>query len=266
MEAAETTFTASTATSASTETTHHNMQSGVQKSKLLSIPPEVRNNIYSVVLSSPSDIVIPESGRLTPPPLLSVCKLIQQEATQLYYAVNTFRAIVRDDVRSAPLIWTESIGRKSCRYVKGLTLEYKSSAPATEDGTTLRQLFEDQLETTVSLRNSNADAQSFDNASRNWTRAVTRHWARWLAIGMRLMHQGVRPSALHFVAPEAEQTSDDVKVQLDVEAASAWRISWEHERLQQLWLSSAEETRDRLIRNLESWESSDRLPADEREL
>lgn len=80
-----------------TEATQDEMPNDAQPCRVFEIAPELRNNIYSLVLASPHDILIPASGRLATPALLNVCQQVRQEATQLYYAENTFKVVVRDD-------------------------------------------------------------------------------------------------------------------------------------------------------------------------
>ncbi|RMY78732.1 hypothetical protein D0863_00526 [Hortaea werneckii] len=61
-----------------------------QDSKLLDLPPELRNNIYTYALATDDLIQIPASGKPTRPPLLQVCQQITADATLLYYSCNKF--------------------------------------------------------------------------------------------------------------------------------------------------------------------------------
>ncbi|KAI7162600.1 hypothetical protein KC349_g1903 [Hortaea werneckii] len=61
-----------------------------QDSRLLDLPPELRNSIYAYVLTIDDVIQIPESGKPTRPPLLQVCQQITSDATLLYYSCNQF--------------------------------------------------------------------------------------------------------------------------------------------------------------------------------
>ncbi|RMZ00329.1 hypothetical protein D0860_08022 [Hortaea werneckii] len=61
-----------------------------QDSRLLDLPPELRNSIYTYVLATDDVIQIPESGKPTRPPLLQVCQQITDEATLLYYSCSKF--------------------------------------------------------------------------------------------------------------------------------------------------------------------------------
>ncbi|RMY85846.1 hypothetical protein D0864_07206 [Hortaea werneckii] len=61
-----------------------------QDSRLLDLPPELRNSIYTYVLATDDAIQIPASGKPTRPPLLQVCQQITDEATLLYYSCSKF--------------------------------------------------------------------------------------------------------------------------------------------------------------------------------
>ncbi|KAI7285468.1 hypothetical protein KC345_g1720 [Hortaea werneckii] len=61
-----------------------------QDSRLLDLPPELRNSIYTYVLATDDVIQIPASGKPTRPPLLQVCQQITDEATLLYYSCSKF--------------------------------------------------------------------------------------------------------------------------------------------------------------------------------
>ncbi|GAB1725234.1 hypothetical protein NU195Hw_g3985t1 [Hortaea werneckii] len=61
-----------------------------QDSRLLNLPPELRNSIYTYVLATDDVIQIPASSKPTRPPLLQVCQQITDEATLLYYSCSKF--------------------------------------------------------------------------------------------------------------------------------------------------------------------------------
>ncbi|GAB1737076.1 hypothetical protein NU219Hw_g760t1 [Hortaea werneckii] len=61
-----------------------------QDSRLLDLPPELRNAIYTNVLATDDVIQIPASSKLTRPSLLKVCQQITDDATLLYYSCNKF--------------------------------------------------------------------------------------------------------------------------------------------------------------------------------
>jgi hypothetical protein len=61
----------------------------------LSLPPELRNAIYTEVLLTPEPIVLPyayEKRRFQEPALLSACRTIRAEATPIFYGANVFEA------------------------------------------------------------------------------------------------------------------------------------------------------------------------------
>lgn len=85
-------------------------------SRLLSLPPELRNNIYHLVLVEPRAIVIDDQRPPPPEPgLLSVCKQIRSEAIGVYFKANLFRFIIHDLDATTYIRWcVASHKRKSC--------------------------------------------------------------------------------------------------------------------------------------------------------
>lgn len=194
-----------------------------QNSRLFEIPPELRNNIYTLVLTETSDIIIPESAKLAPPSLLRVCRQIRHEAIKLYYAENSFRVFVRDDARSAPLQWAEAIRRESSSIVKAVNVEYHSSPLGTADSPTLKQLLADNNETTSRLRSSGAHAEELAKAHHGFRQQMAHYSMPWLAWVLRLYRQGIPTHALHFPAPQAQPSADVEMERWDVMAATMWR-------------------------------------------
>lgn len=70
----------------------------IQDSKLLELPPELRNSIYRYVLVFEANIEIPDLGKLGRPALLKTCQQITGEATSIYYAENNFHAYATDNL------------------------------------------------------------------------------------------------------------------------------------------------------------------------
>jgi len=74
--------------------TTQQMNSAPSASRLLTLPPEIRNTIYHYRLSSNSTIALRSSlhgGKKCPEPsLLRTCHQIRSEATAVYYANNSF--------------------------------------------------------------------------------------------------------------------------------------------------------------------------------
>ncbi|KAK3617716.1 hypothetical protein LTR56_025093 [Elasticomyces elasticus] len=60
-------------------------------SRLLDLPPELRNAIYEYVLVLEQPIIITKTSKWTQLGLLRVCKQIRHEAASLYYNANKFR-------------------------------------------------------------------------------------------------------------------------------------------------------------------------------
>ncbi|KAF7192426.1 hypothetical protein HII31_05940 [Pseudocercospora fuligena] len=67
-----------------------------QDSPLLSLPPELRNQIYDLILISPLGSKPTITGTFSPPPLLSVCSQIRSEALKLWLSANVFSITILD--------------------------------------------------------------------------------------------------------------------------------------------------------------------------
>lgn len=82
-------------------TLHHSAQSSLhlprvdvaeqpQPSRLLALPPELRNRIYDYVLTE-NEAKVVVTPALKPPPLLLACTQIRSEALALWYSNNDFQ-------------------------------------------------------------------------------------------------------------------------------------------------------------------------------
>lgn len=110
--------------------------------QLKTIPRELRDQIYEYVLVAPSDIIItPAPSKTTvnniaegksgyaKPPLLSVCQQIREEATPIYYAINSFRAVISDDDSwEVPFTWINKLDDIEAKVVGQLVIEFALSA------------------------------------------------------------------------------------------------------------------------------------------
>ncbi|KXT16217.1 hypothetical protein AC579_6964 [Pseudocercospora musae] len=67
-----------------------------QESPLLSLPPELRNQIYDLILVYPPGTKPTITPTFSPPPLLSVCSQIRCEALKLWLSANTFSITIFD--------------------------------------------------------------------------------------------------------------------------------------------------------------------------
>lgn len=99
------------------------------KSRLLNLPAELRNTIHNLVLVDPRAFIIGdtiESPTPTVASLLATCTQIREEASPLYYALNSLRFLVSDAQPNTPTKWlsrrtrTESV----VRSINNFTLEY----------------------------------------------------------------------------------------------------------------------------------------------
>lgn len=76
-------------------TTRSKSSTSVSQLSFLSLPPELRNAIYTEVLLSSEPIVLPyayERRSFREPALLSACRTIRAEATPIFYGANAFEA------------------------------------------------------------------------------------------------------------------------------------------------------------------------------
>lgn len=77
---------------------------------LLNLPLELREMIYELALCNPGDITfITASGYSRGSGLLSTCTQIRQEATQIFYAYNSFKILVGDCDATPMVRWYESL-------------------------------------------------------------------------------------------------------------------------------------------------------------
>ena len=99
---------------------------------LKKVPHELRDQIYAEVLKQPEGVLI-TTARFIPrpkPALLSVCRQFRYEATPIYYAANTFHAIISEDETSkAPFVWLASLTPDERTAIKTLLIEFRLSEP-----------------------------------------------------------------------------------------------------------------------------------------
>ncbi|KAK5737691.1 hypothetical protein LTR17_006553 [Elasticomyces elasticus] len=93
-----------------------------KKSLLLQLPPELRNRIYTLALSSAEAIVISEFTGLPKPPLLKVCQVISAETTQLYYACNTFELRLAPRTSLIVIRRLRTLDLKTCQAIGAMVL------------------------------------------------------------------------------------------------------------------------------------------------
>lgn len=68
----------------------HDARTAQQQCRLLSLPPELRNRIYELVLEGPTGIRIPFDQRNSLPPLLAARRQIRSEANSFYFGDKVF--------------------------------------------------------------------------------------------------------------------------------------------------------------------------------
>ncbi|KAK4494755.1 hypothetical protein PRZ48_014111 [Zasmidium cellare] len=101
----------------------------MQTSRLLTLPPELRNKIYTLVLVQGAPIQISERStkpslaargatahytRLLEPPFLLTCRQIRHEALPIFYGENVFFTAIKDALPP----WLLAIGPEKARMVR----------------------------------------------------------------------------------------------------------------------------------------------------
>lgn len=104
--------------------------SSQQTSALLNLPPELRNRIYSLALTSPSKITPAKTGHLKHPALLQTCTQIRTEATQMWFARNAFQLPLNPSNLANLHSFLESSGKANLAVLQSLTLQYTVCAAA----------------------------------------------------------------------------------------------------------------------------------------
>ncbi|RMY19831.1 hypothetical protein D0867_04446, partial [Hortaea werneckii] len=95
-----------------------------QGSGLFSLSPELRNNIYEEVLVDAKNIEIPKDGKLIRPPLLKTCRQIAEEASTIFYGLNTFKS-THNRLEGLPL-WFARLPMKLRRSINVIDLCYET--------------------------------------------------------------------------------------------------------------------------------------------
>ncbi|RMY08442.1 hypothetical protein D0868_04800 [Hortaea werneckii] len=95
-----------------------------QDSRLLCLSPELRNIIYEEVLVEAENIEIPKNGKLIRPPILKVCQQIAEEASTIFYALNTSTPTL-NNLERLPL-WFARFPMKLRRSIKAISLRYET--------------------------------------------------------------------------------------------------------------------------------------------
>ena len=93
-----------------------------QDSRLLKLPAELRNAIYTLALSFDEDIMVSTVHKLRRPALLKTCKQIRAEATLLYFSSTTFHLVISPTELKFTKTWLRSIGRESAAAINPLLL------------------------------------------------------------------------------------------------------------------------------------------------
>lgn len=95
------------------------------KSRLLALPPELRNHLYSLVFPTGEEITVnTDEADLDLGALVHTCTLIQSEAAPIFYGENTFRIVIdsESDHSRAAYAWLDSIGAAAV-HVRKLTID-----------------------------------------------------------------------------------------------------------------------------------------------
>lgn len=156
------------------------------------IPPELRNEIYALVLTQNDDIIIPTTGNLDEPALLRVCKQIRSEATALYYESNNFRAMVSHQACTGPSVWIDHVDEHVRKHVRRLTVEYEYVWKISELTTFATRRVLHRLHELLS-NTANDFKQCEDEKT---------YWLSWSSLLLQLHQKGLALSCLSFDAPD----------------------------------------------------------------
>ncbi|RMZ07191.1 hypothetical protein D0862_04350 [Hortaea werneckii] len=95
-----------------------------QTSPLLTLPPELRNRIYSLALTSNSKINPTKTGLLKRPALLQTSHQIRAEATQMWFACNAFQLPLNPSHPTNLHNFLSSTGKANLAVLGKLELQY----------------------------------------------------------------------------------------------------------------------------------------------
>lgn len=102
-----------------------NQQGALFLSKL---PAELRNRVYELVLVHPNEIAVNSRKRLRDhKALLQTCKQIREEASKIFYALNSFRITLPVHWKPRPILFFETAGFENSLSVRGLSVVFTPS-------------------------------------------------------------------------------------------------------------------------------------------
>lgn len=93
---------------------------------LFTLPGEIRNTVYELVLSEDEAVVIPTSGKRHAPSLLVSCKQVRHEARKVYYTINSFTIRMNWYSMEGPEVWAKAAPKFSLQHVKRLTITFNT--------------------------------------------------------------------------------------------------------------------------------------------
>lgn len=94
---------------------------------LLDLPAEIRNDVYALTLAQDDPVLIPTYGRNSRAPLLRVNRQIRDEASQIYYSINKFRATIDDAMTRGPVRWANGMQETTLKAIQSFTLVFEPS-------------------------------------------------------------------------------------------------------------------------------------------
>ncbi|KAI7324289.1 hypothetical protein KC340_g6425, partial [Hortaea werneckii] len=104
---------------------HHPTPTTRQTSPLLALPPELRNKIYSLALTSSSTKPRPTpTGRLQRPALLKTNVQLRAETTQMWFAQTSFQLSLNPSNLSNLQHVLSNLGPANLAVLGGLELQY----------------------------------------------------------------------------------------------------------------------------------------------
>lgn len=105
--------------------THSNLNAD---SRLLGLPPELRNMVYEYVLSSAgTTCIVSSTNKLQKPGLLQVNRQIREEANLRYHALSDFQPILTANTAHLTRKWAASLTTSEIRSIESLSFDFHLS-------------------------------------------------------------------------------------------------------------------------------------------
>ncbi|KAK3679726.1 hypothetical protein LTR78_000102 [Recurvomyces mirabilis] len=189
-----------------------------QSSRLLSLPPKLRNMIYGYAVQEDKVIDVTRSKMVRGRALFEVCKKIRHGARLTYFAVNTFRIRVGD--RTSPTLprYIESLSQEECGAIGTLVVRYSYMILATVLNTMrflkdlnpavfvpAQQVWVEERRDFLSAKRMPEDAPEREATLAHWEKMYSDHRKHWTRFVVSLLVSGVSSKSMRFEHVERVQ-------------------------------------------------------------